>query len=85
MVRDDDLACRYGGEEFLVLLPGAEVYEAIEVADRIREHVGQASGRGDVPRFTASFGIAHSSEAADLEDLVRRCRRRAVRREACGT
>jgi PleD family two-component response regulator len=25
-----------------------------------------------VPRFTASFGIAHSSDAADLEDLVRR-------------
>jgi diguanylate cyclase (GGDEF)-like protein len=71
-VRDEDSACRYGGEEFVVLLPRAEVYEAIEVADRIRERLGEASGRGDVPRFTASFGIAHSSDAADLEDLVRR-------------
>jgi diguanylate cyclase (GGDEF)-like protein len=71
-VRDEDSACRYGGEEFVVLLPRAEVYEAIEVADRIRERLGEASGRGDVPRFTASFGVAHSSDAADLEDLVRR-------------
>jgi diguanylate cyclase (GGDEF)-like protein len=71
-VRADDTASRYGGEEFIVLLPGAEVYEAIEVADRVRDYLDKASGRGDVPRFTASFGIAHSSDAKDLEDLVRR-------------
>lgn len=36
-VRDSDLVCRWGGEEFLVLLPGATAAEAVEIAERIRE------------------------------------------------
>jgi diguanylate cyclase (GGDEF)-like protein len=36
-VRESDLVCRWGGEEFLVLLPGAAADEAVEIAERIRE------------------------------------------------
>jgi len=71
-VRADDMACRYGGEEFALVLPSADVHEAVEIVERIREGLARATGRGDTPNFTSSFGIAHSSEAVDFEDLVQR-------------
>ncbi len=71
-LRTGDLACRYGGEEFAIVLPGSDVQSAIEIIERIRDAVVIATGRGAAPTFTASFGIAHSSESSDLEDLVHR-------------
>jgi len=71
-LRADDLACRYGGEEFAVVLPSAEASEAIEITGRIREGLLRATGRGDVPPFTVSFGVADSRDADDLDDLVQR-------------
>ena len=71
-LRSDDVACRYGGEEFAVVLPGAESHEAIDVMARVREALAFVAGRGDTPTFTASFGVAHSSDASDLDDLVQR-------------
>jgi diguanylate cyclase (GGDEF)-like protein len=71
-LRTEDVACRYGGEEFVILLPGADVAQTIEAMDRIRDALAHTTGRGDVPSFTASFGIAHSSEAADFEELMHR-------------
>jgi diguanylate cyclase (GGDEF)-like protein len=74
-LRGEDLACRYGGEEFAIVLPRAEIPEAIEAMGRIREGLEHTTSRGDTPTFTASFGIAHSSDAADLDDLVQRADR----------
>jgi len=71
-LRDEDLACRYGGEEFAIVLPNAESHEAIEVMGRIREALIRATGRGDTPTFTASFGVGHSSDCENLDDLVQR-------------
>jgi diguanylate cyclase (GGDEF)-like protein len=74
-VRAEDLTCRYGGEEFVVLLPGIQTHEAIEVMERVREELARATRRGDVPTFTASFGIAHMSDADDFDDLLERADR----------
>lgn len=74
-LRSEDLACRYGGEEFAIVLPRADVPEAIEAMGRIRDGLAHATSRGDTPTFTASFGIAHSSDAPDLDDLVQRADR----------
>ena len=74
-IRDEDLACRYGGEEFAVLLPGAETAEAIEAMQRVRAGLRHVSRAGDTPAVTASFGIAHSDDADDLDDLVHRADR----------
>jgi diguanylate cyclase (GGDEF)-like protein len=69
-LRTDDLACRYGGEEFAIVLPGSDVHEAVEVIERIRQALAEATTRGDAPVFTASFGIAHSREGKDLKEVV---------------
>lgn len=74
-VRDGDLVCRYGGEEFAVALPGAQTAEAIEAMQRVRTELRKWSRTGDTPAVTASFGIAHSDEADDLDDLVHRADR----------
>ena len=74
-VRNEDLVCRYGGEEFTILLPRVDLAGAIEVMERIREALASATRRGDVPTFTASFGVAESIAADDLEDLMHRADR----------
>jgi diguanylate cyclase (GGDEF)-like protein len=67
-VRSDDLVGRWGGEEFLVVLRGADRLSASEVAERCREAV--TSAYPPVP-VTASFGVAELT-AAGVEDALRR-------------
>ncbi|MCW8973677.1 MAG: GGDEF domain-containing protein [Gammaproteobacteria bacterium] len=50
--RDEDLAVRYGGEEFMVVLPRADLQQASRVAERIRKGVEQQTG------ISVSAGIA---------------------------
>jgi PleD family two-component response regulator len=47
-----------------------------------RTKIGPA--RGDAPAFTASFGVAHSSEASDVDDLLRRADRAMFAAKAAG-
>ena len=58
-VRDTDLVCRHGGEEFAVILPRTPVSGAITVAERIWRGVGAVhTGPRDDVRISASLGLA---------------------------
>lgn len=59
-VRADDIACRYGGDEFVVLLANLkDAAIAVSIAEHIREHIGQChSIDGKEVRITASIGLA---------------------------
>lgn len=60
-VRGEDIACRYGGEEFTLILPGADLEKAGKRAEEIRIAVSQLriNVRGQsLPPITASFGVA---------------------------
>ena len=77
-VREIDVAVRWGGEEFAVILPGTEVEGACEVAERVRSALAARSifSLDGVPiRITASFGVAASVPGTTADD-ARRCRRR---------
>jgi diguanylate cyclase (GGDEF)-like protein len=65
-----DVACRFGGEEFTLVLPDTETADAIDVMERVREALALAVGRGEAPRFTASFGVVHSADADTFDELV---------------
>jgi diguanylate cyclase (GGDEF)-like protein/PAS domain S-box-containing protein len=60
-LRPTDVMCRYGGEEFCILLPGVDALRAAVVAERIRFRVEAQAGPGirSIPgmRVTASFGL----------------------------
>ncbi len=57
--RASDVPCRYGGEEFALILPGVTAASAIEVAERIRRRLSEERWSGhDRLQVTASFGIA---------------------------
>jgi len=69
-VRDIDTAARYGGDEFAVLLPGADSGEALKVAERIRRAIAEHPFPDDVG-LTASIGVASYPEHAhDREALL---------------
>ena len=74
-LRHGDLLCRYGGEEFCILLPRATTQEAMEIAQRLRETIETAAGAivrsTEALRVTASFGVASVRDgAADLAELI---------------
>lgn len=69
--RGSDLAFRYGGEEFLLLLPDVDLNGAIAVAERVRAAALEAR---DLPPFTVSGGVAlcDPADGRDPEPLLRR-------------
>lgn len=68
--RADDIAVRYGGEEFVLVLCGMKAVGGVRVLDRIRARLAAATLSGDTPRFTASFGIADPLPGETLDELV---------------
>jgi diguanylate cyclase (GGDEF)-like protein len=59
--KDTDLAVRYGGEEFVLLLPGADASEAVDVAERLRRAVEElriAHAAAPSGHVTISVGVA---------------------------
>jgi diguanylate cyclase (GGDEF)-like protein len=70
-LREEDLVCRFGGEEFVVVFPDLEPDLAANALDRVREELLIAIARGTVPGFTVSFGLASSGCALRLDDIIR--------------
>jgi len=74
-VRSVDVAGRYGGEEFLILLPETDVDAAAALAEKLRRIVGNAAvplGDGEQLRVTLSAGVAGGlGQVLQLDPLVR--------------
>ena len=72
-VRDSDVAARWGGEEFALVLPGTGAEGGALLAERIREivesRVVQAPDGADV-RLTGSFGVASFPECEEFGELL---------------
>jgi two-component system cell cycle response regulator len=73
-VRAIDLPCRYGGEEFTVIMPGADIEAAEKVAERIRLHVAGSPFRvadgAELLSVTISIGVAATTGAGDTPEML---------------
>jgi diguanylate cyclase (GGDEF)-like protein len=69
-LRPADIPCRYGGEEFVIVLPGCPLTEAVQVLERVMQRTAESLAAGHHPIFTVSFGLAASDQAVDFHDVV---------------
>jgi diguanylate cyclase (GGDEF)-like protein len=69
-LRPADIPCRYGGEEFVIVLPGCGVPEAVQVLERVMQRIADRLSAGHHPNFTVSFGVASSDQAPDFAQVV---------------
>jgi diguanylate cyclase (GGDEF)-like protein len=71
IIRAGDVFCRWGGEEFIVLLPAAELEAACALAERLRAGVAAAEVKGVPEGVTISLGVAElRSRNETLDDII---------------
>lgn len=68
-LRQTDLLARWGGEEFVALLPGTRLPQAREVAERVRLALAQSPLADGAPIVTVSIGAAALEDALAVEEL----------------
>lgn len=71
-IRHEDIFARFGGEEFVILLPNTNINSAFEVCERIRQKIEKTSFKRIKEKITASFGISELIENDREVDLIKR-------------
>lgn len=76
MLRGEDAFCRFGGEEFVALLPDTSSAQALAAAERLRQSFAESAADiprpAHVPAFSVSIGIAELAEEETMENALRR-------------
>jgi len=75
VLRDYDLAGRFGGEEFVMLLPQTRATDAVRIAERVREHIARLpvfAPDGERVTVTVSIGVAalDAGSSRELAELL---------------
>jgi diguanylate cyclase len=76
-VKGKDIVCRYGGEEFVILLPDTPLIGAVTVAENIRKHFSQMSWKqkrtgASMGKVTLSAGVSSARSDESMETFVQR-------------
>jgi diguanylate cyclase (GGDEF)-like protein len=87
-LRPFDIPCRFGGEEFAVVLPEAGHEDALAIAERVRRAIaatpfGNPTGDGEI-RATVSLGVATHPEFETADELVHQADLALYRAKALG-
>jgi len=86
--RATDIVCRYGGEEFIVLMPEASREEGLAMAERLRQEVSRMTvvTAGGTLSLTVSLGVAalRPEEDETIESLIARADRAMYQAKAAG-
>jgi two-component system, cell cycle response regulator len=88
VIRQVDIACRYGGEEFVFILPGTRFAMAVRAAERLRATLAETPlllSEASVT-LTASFGVAayRSGQQLDAADFIDRADQYVLKAKAAG-
>lgn len=85
--RNEDVPCRFGGEEFVVLLPGASMEIAARRAEQLRSKVESLIVRyleKNLPRITISVGVAAFPNVGDTPETILKAADEALYRAKAG-
>jgi diguanylate cyclase (GGDEF)-like protein len=69
-LRPNDLVGRYGGEEFVIVLPECSQSEAVAVLERIRVQLAATISKAGGPSFTVSFGLAEARPGETFSTVI---------------
>jgi diguanylate cyclase (GGDEF)-like protein len=67
--RKIDIASRYGGDEFVILLPETDLFQAVKVAERLRDNIAETTIQFENVPLTTTISTGISKAFADLRDL----------------
>jgi diguanylate cyclase (GGDEF)-like protein/PAS domain S-box-containing protein len=70
-VRKTDMACRWGGEEFLIVTPQTDLQGAMSLAENLRESIAE-NIFPTIGRITCSFGVSSYAQDDDRDLLIKR-------------
>lgn len=71
-LRASDIICRWGGEEFVIWLPGCGLEDALVVAEKIRHEIQTRAFSNDSVSISASFGVVEHTPGDTLERTLGR-------------
>ncbi len=85
IMRESDLFGRFGGEAFMVCLPKTGLIPALEIAERIRSCINEASWKySNLDKVNVSIGVASFENDSDLTQLIKRADRELYKAKASG-
>jgi len=83
--RDSDLVCRYGGEEFFIILPFADIKNGCKKLESFRKEIENNSFcQKQHIKFTISIGVYQLEENDELKDLIEKADKRLYKAKANG-
>lgn len=83
-VRESDLVCRYGGEEFVIVFRDIDATAAQPVVERLAARLADSVRAGEVPAFTISAGMADSTTAVGHAEAIRQADEAMFRAKEAG-
>lgn len=85
MMRKSDLLGRFGGEEFMICLPGTKGQSALEIGERIRSRISEYHWNiTHLEKVTVSIGVASFEHDADILTLIKRADEQLYHAKASG-
>jgi diguanylate cyclase (GGDEF)-like protein len=70
-IRQEDLLARWGGEEFMILMPQTTLKAAFDLAERLRKNI-EKHEFSKVGKVTVSLGLAEYSSEDNIESFIKR-------------
>ena len=72
IIRESDIFARYGGDEFIILLPETNVKEAANLAKRLKEKIEVNNFNSVDEAITCSFGVTEYINKENIDDFIKR-------------
>jgi diguanylate cyclase (GGDEF)-like protein len=69
-LRPDDIAARFGGEEFVVLLPSTNITEAMRALERLQTKLADDISRTGGAGYTVSWGLTDSNSGTTIDEMI---------------